>query len=71
MSNILFQLSKNSIERDTLEWTVDYILFGEGCNNITYIDLRFLGGYNENIRKNAQYELIAALVEFIRCSHIF
>ena len=47
------------------------ILFREGCNDITCIDLRLLGGYNENISKNAQNELIAALMEFIRCSHRF
>ena len=39
------------------------ILFREGCNDITCIDLRLLGGYNENISKNAQNELIAALME--------
>ena len=58
-------------ERDTLERTVEDILFREGCNDITCIDLRLLGGYNENISKNAQNELIAALMEFIRCSHRF
>ena len=45
--------------------------FREGCNDITCIDLRLLGGYNENISKNAQNELIAALMEFIRCSNRF
>ena len=67
----MFQCAKYSIERDTLEGTVEDILFREGCNDITCIDLRLLGGYNENISKNVQNELIAALMEFIRCSHRF
>ena len=71
VEHFLFQCAKYSIERDTLERTVEDILFREGCNDITCIDLRLLGGYNENISKNAQNELIAALVEFIRCSHRF
>ena len=32
----LFQCAKYSIERDTLERTVEDILFREGCNDITY-----------------------------------
>ena len=67
----LFQCAKYSIERDTLERTVEDILFREGCNDITCIDVRLLGGYNENISKNVQNELIAALMEFIRSSHRF
>ena len=30
---------------------------------ISHIDLRLLGGYNENISKNAQNKVIAALME--------
>ena len=38
-----FQCAKYSIERNTLERTVEDILFREGCNVITCIDLRLLG----------------------------
>ena len=65
VEHFLFQCVKYSKERDTLERTVEDILFREGCNDITCIDLRLLGGYNENISENAQNELIAALMEFI------
>ena len=72
VEHFLFQCAKYSTERDMLERTVEDILFREGCNDITScIDLRLLGGYNKNISKNAQNELIAALMEFIRCSHRF
>ena len=41
----LFQCAKYSIERDyTLERTVEDILFREGCNDITCIDIRLLEG---------------------------
>ena len=69
MSNILFHCAKYGIERDTLERKLEYVLFREGCNDITCIDLKLL--YNENISKNAQNYLIAAFMEFIRCSHSF
>ena len=71
VEHFLFQCAKYSIMRDTLEQTVEEILFREGCNDITCIDLRLLGGYNEHFSKNFQNELIAALMEFIRCSHRF
>ena len=53
VEHYLFGCAKYNIERDTLERTVEDILFREGCNDITCIDLRLLGGYNENISKNA------------------
>ena len=52
MSNILFHCAKYGIKRDTLERKLEDILFREGCNDITCIDLKPL--YNENISKNAQ-----------------
>ena len=71
VEHFLFQCAKYSRERDTLERTVEDILFMEGCHDITCIDLRLLLAYNENISKDAQNELIAALMEFIRSSHRF
>ena len=53
VEHFLSQCAKYSIERDTLEWIVKAILFREGCNDITCIKLRLLGGYNEDISKNA------------------
>ena len=57
--------------RNRLERRVEDILWREGSNDVTCIDLKLLGGYNENVMSNGQNELISALMEFIRCSHIF
>ena len=55
--HFLFHCAKYSIERDTLERTVEDTLFREGCNDVTCIDLRLLGGYNEIISKKVPVSL--------------
>ena len=68
---IVCHCGKYTTERNRLERTVEDILWREGCNDVNRIDLKLLGGYNENVSSNGQNELIAALMEFIRCSHRF
>ena len=71
VDHFVFHCGKYTTERNRLERTVEDILWREGCNDVTSIDLKLLGGYNENVSSNGQNELIAALMEFIRCSHRF
>ena len=71
VDHFVFHCGKYTTERNRLERTVEDILWREGCNDVTCIDLKLLGGYNENVSSNGQNELIAALMEFIRCSHRF
>ena len=71
VDHFVFHCGKYTTERNRLELTVEDILWREGCNDVTCIDLKLLGGYNENVSSNGQNELIAALMEFIRCSHRF
>ena len=71
VDHFVFHCGKYTTERNRLERTVEDILWREGCNDVTCIDLKLLRGYNENVSSNGQNELIAALMEFIRCSHRF
>ena len=70
-STYLFDCEKYKTERDKMERTVKNVLFREGCTDITCIDLRLLEGNDENLSRNAQNDVIAALMEFIRCSNRF
>ena len=71
VDHFVFHCGKYTTVRNRLERRVEDILWREGCNDVTCIDLKLLGGYNENVMSNGQNELISALMEFIRCSHIF
>ena len=71
VDHFLFHCEKYKTERDRMERTVENVLFREGCTDITCIDLRLLGGNDENLSRNAQNDVIAALMEFIRCSNRF
>ena len=71
VDHFLFHCEKYKTERDRMEQTVENVLFREGCTDITFIDLRLLGGNDENLSRNAQNDVIAALMEFIRCSNRF
>ena len=69
--HFVFHCGKYTTERSRLERIVEDTLCREGCNDVSCIDLKLLGGYNENVSSNGQNDLIAALMEFIRCSHRF
>ena len=60
VDHFVFHCGKYTTERNRLERTVEDILWREGCNDVTCIDLKLLGGYNENVSSNGQNELIAA-----------
>ena len=54
VDHFLFHCEKYKTERDRMERTVENVLFGEGCTGITCIDLRLLGGNDDNLSRNAQ-----------------
>ena len=66
VDHFVFHCGKYTTERNRLERTAEDIFCREGCNDVTCINLKLLGGYNENVSSNGQNDLIAALIEFIR-----
>lgn len=71
VDHYLFKCVKYRTERSKLEDTVEEILYRENCNDIAIINLQILNGMSEKISNNGQNELIAALMEFIKCSRRF
>ena len=51
VEHFVFHCGKHTLERNKHERTVEDILSREGCNDVTCIDLKLLGGYNERPSK--------------------
>ena len=60
VDHFLFHCEKFKTERDRMERTVENVLFRKICTDIICIDLRLLGGNDENLIRNAQNNLIVA-----------
>ena len=56
VDHFVFHCGKYTTERNRLEWTVEDILWREGCNDVTCIDLKLNGGYNKNAKIDKQQQ---------------
>ena len=71
LNHYLFGCKKFDAERIELQEKVEEILHREDANHIGNIDLKVLTGMVEDISREAQHNLVGALMEFIRSSKRF
>ena len=58
-------------ERDTLEKTVEEVLYREGLNTVSDITLKVLNGSIDGISPQGQTDLIGALIQYIKSTKRF
>ena len=71
LHHYLFVCKKFDAERIELQKKVEEILHREDANHIGNIDMKVLTGMVEDISREAQHNLVGALMEFIRSSKRF
>ena len=71
LNHYLFECKMFDEERIQLQEKVEEILHREDANHIGNIDIKVLTGMVEDISREAQYNLVGTLMEFIRSSKRF
>ena len=71
VNQYLFVCQKFDAERIKLQEKVEEIMHREDANHIGNIDMKMLTGMVEDISREAQHNLVGALMELIRSSKRF
>lgn len=69
--HFLFACKAYVDQRNSLEATVDDIVYREGLDSIWDINLKVLNGAIENISKQGQNDMLGALLQYIKCTNRF